>query len=134
MGAYPKRIRLFEEFQEGKNDYKILHLQSLSATRWTTRVKAVDVIFEKATELRKTLETLKDDPLIPSDVKQNPWNSSASTFRTTCTSIWIWHENFVLLEKFSNELQSADISAEYTLYSLQHILQRLQELRNDVEF
>jgi len=72
VGAYPKRIRLFEEFQEGKNDYKILHLQSLSATRWTTRVKAVDVIFEKATELRKTLETLKDDPLIPSDVKQNP--------------------------------------------------------------
>jgi len=38
------------------------------------------------------------------------------------------------LEKFSNELQSADISAEYGLYSLPHILQTLQELRNDVEF
>ena len=75
VDVYPKRIRLFEEIQnedkneKGADDYQILHLQHLSPTRWTTRVKAVDVILEKANELRKTLETLKDDPCIPSDTK-----------------------------------------------------------------
>jgi hypothetical protein len=53
VGAYPKRILLFEEIQrdiqskDDTEDYKVLRLQSLSATRWTTRVKAVDVIFQK---------------------------------------------------------------------------------------
>jgi len=32
-------------------------------------VNAVDVIFKKDNGLRKTLETLKEDPCIPSDTK-----------------------------------------------------------------
>ena len=40
----------------------------------------------------------------------------------------------VLLEKFSKELQAIDISADYALYSVQHILQRLHEMRDNKEF
>jgi hypothetical protein len=52
VGAYPKRILQFEEIQEefkNENDsdeYKVLRLQSLSTTRWTTRVKAADIVFD----------------------------------------------------------------------------------------
>ena len=41
---------------------------------------------------------------------------------------------FVLLEKFSKELQAVDKSSDYAFYSLQHILQRVQEMRNEREF
>ena len=34
-----------------------------------------------------------------------------------------------LLEKFSKELQSVTISADYAFYSLRYIIQRLQEMR-----
>jgi len=66
VGAYAKRTRLFEEIQEDKNEkdadqHQIFYLENMSATRWTTRVKAVDVTFEKAHDLRKTL---KDDPCV----------------------------------------------------------------------
>ncbi|XP_046855150.1 zinc finger MYM-type protein 1-like [Xenia sp. Carnegie-2017] len=73
VGAHPKRILLFEEIQAdfrnetGTNDYKVLRLQSLSTTRWTTRVKAADVIFEKSSELHATLEKLQEDPSILAD-------------------------------------------------------------------
>ena len=58
VGAYPKRVLLFEEIQNDfKNemvsnatDYSVLRLQSLSATRWTIRVKAADVVFQKIAE------------------------------------------------------------------------------------
>ena len=39
----------------------------------------------------------------------------------------------VLLEKFSKELQAVDISADYALYSVQYILQRLHEMRDSKE-
>lgn len=38
------------------------------------------------------------------------------------------------MEKVSKELQAVDISADYALYSLRHILQRLHEIRNEREF
>ena len=55
IGAYPKRILLFEEIQnEFKNEmdsketaYNVLRLQSLSATRWKTRVNSADAAFLK---------------------------------------------------------------------------------------
>ena len=74
VGAYPKRTLLFEETQEDfkyendTDDYKVLRLQSLSATRWT-RVKAADVIFDKTLELRKTLEILQNDENVSADTK-----------------------------------------------------------------
>ena len=75
VGAYPKRILLFEEIQKEvlyencTEEYKVLRLQSLSATTWTTRVKAADVIFDKSAKLRTTLEMLKEDQSISSDTK-----------------------------------------------------------------
>ena len=77
VGAYPKRVLLFEEIQNDfKNemvsnatDYSILRLQSLSATRWTTRVKAADVVFQKIAEVRATLEILIKDPSVTSDTR-----------------------------------------------------------------
>ena len=38
------------------------------------------------------------------------------------------------MEKFSKEIQAVDISADYALYSVQHILQRLHEMRDNKEF
>ncbi|CAB4001303.1 Hypothetical predicted protein, partial [Paramuricea clavata] len=75
VGTYPKRILQFEEIQEdfkNENDsdeYKVLRLQSLSATRWTKRVKAADVIFDNTIELRTILEKLKENPYISADTK-----------------------------------------------------------------
>ena len=40
----------------------------------------------------------------------------------------------VLLKKFSKELQAVDISADYALYSVQRIFQRLHEMRDNKEF
>ena len=40
----------------------------------------------------------------------------------------------VLLQKFSKELQAVDISADHPLCSVQHILQRLHEMRDNREF
>ena len=40
----------------------------------------------------------------------------------------------VLLKTFSKELQTVDISADYALYCVQHILQRLYEMRDNKEF
>jgi cell division protein FtsL len=76
VGAYPKRILLFEKIQEhfkhenDSDEYKVLRLQSLCATRWTTTVEAVNVMFDKTVELRTTMEKLKEDPIISAAPKQ----------------------------------------------------------------
>ena len=49
--------------------YNVLWLQSLSATRRTTRVKAADVVFLKTAEVRATLEMLLNDPSVTNDTK-----------------------------------------------------------------
>ena len=138
VGAYPKRILLFEKIQDDfkqekeSDDYCILRLQSLSTTRWTTRVKAADVVFTKAAELRETLEMLKCDSSVNADTKARingilkQLSSCAAMFYLNATRKLI-----VLLEKFSKELQSVDISADYALFSLKLILQRLQEMREE---
>ena len=75
VGAYPKRILLFEEVQANfqnesdKDDYKVLRLKSLSATRWTSRAKTADVIFKKSAEIRVTLEKLQEDLSLATDTK-----------------------------------------------------------------
>lgn len=142
VGAYPKRILLFEEIQKDfqnerdTTDYKVLRLQSLSATRWTTRVKAADVIFEKSAELRKTLETLEMDPSVIADTKarirgilRRQLSSLDVIFKLNATRKLVG-----LLEKLSKELQAVDISAEYALFSIRHVLRRLQEMRCEEEF
>ena len=142
VGAYPKGILLFEEVQndfkhENESDeYTVLRLQSLSATRWTTRIKAANVVFEKTVEVRRTLETLVSDPSISADTKAR----IKGILKHQLSSLHILlnlnvpRKLIVLLEKFSKELQAVDISADYALYSVQHILQRLHEMRDNKEF
>ena len=141
VGAYPKRVLLFEDvqkdfkYEKNTNEYKVFRLQSLSATRWTTRVKAADVIFEKTAELRTILEMLKNDPSISADTKMR----FKGILKSQLSSLEVLFDFNVtrklvcLLEKFSKELQAIDISADYALYSLQHILQRLDEMRSERE-
>jgi hypothetical protein len=75
VGAYPKRILLFEKVQDDfknemdGNDCEILRLQSLSATRWTTRVKAAEVVFKKTAEVHATLQMLQTDPSVSIETK-----------------------------------------------------------------
>lgn len=46
-GSNPKRVRLLEEIQQKISDESALKLQTLSQTRWTTRLKAYAVIVKK---------------------------------------------------------------------------------------
>ena len=139
VGAYPMRILLFEEVQndfknENESDeYIVLRLQSLSATKWTTRVKAANVVFEKAVEVRRTLETLVSDPSISADTKARIKGHQLSSLHILL-NLNVARKLIFLLEKFSKELQAVDISADYALYSVQHILQRLHEMRDNKEF
>ncbi|XP_046842027.1 zinc finger MYM-type protein 1-like [Xenia sp. Carnegie-2017] len=122
--------------ETGTNDYKVLRLQSLSTTRWTTRVKAADVIFEKSAELHATLEKLQEDPSISADTKAK---IRGILRRQLSSLIVIFNLNatrklLALLEKLSKELQAVDISAVYALFSIRHVLQRLHEMRSEEEF
>ena len=144
IGAYPKRILLFEEIQNDvKNEtdsettaYNILRLQSLSATRWTTRVKAADVVFQKTTEVRATLEMLLKDPSVTNDTKaricgilERQLSSLNVVFNLNATRKFV-----ALLEKLSTEFQTVDITAEYALFSIRHVIRRLEEMRSEEEF
>ena len=126
IGAYPKRILLFEEIQndvksetDGETTaYNILRLQSLSATRWTTRVKAADVVFQKTAEVRATLEMLLKDPSVTNDTKarirgilERQLSSLNVVFNLNATRKFV-----ALLEKLSKESQTVDITAEYALF------------------
>ena len=144
VGAYPKRILLFEEVQndvkhENESDeYTVLRLQSLSATRWATRVKAANVVFEKTVEVRRRSETLAlvSDPSISADTKariKGILKHQLSSLHVVF-NLNVARKLIVLLEKFFKELQAVDISADYAWYSLQHILQRLHEMRGNKEF
>ena len=126
IGAYPKRILLFEEIQNEFDDemdskataYNVLRLQSLSATRWTTRVKAADVVFLKTAEVRATLEMLLTDPSLTNDTKarirgilEQQLSSLNVVFNLNATRKFV-----VLLEKLSRDFQTVDIMAEYVLF------------------
>ena len=109
IGADPKHILLFEEIQsEFKNEMDskaVLRLQSLSATRWTTRVKAADVVFVKTAEVRATLEMLLADSSVTNDIKarirgilEQQLSSLNVVFNVNATRKLV-----VLLEKHSRE-------------------------------
>ncbi|XP_028414347.1 uncharacterized protein LOC114537506 [Dendronephthya gigantea] len=115
-----KKIR--EEFKQESNgeEYKVLRLQSLSATRWTTRVKAADVIFEKTSELRATLEEMKTDVNLSADTKTRIKGVLKKQLSSlpVLFNLNVSRKLLVLLEKFSKELQAVEISADYALFSL----------------
>ncbi|CAB4009059.1 zinc finger MYM-type 1-like [Paramuricea clavata] len=62
-------IQKYFKHENNSDEYKLLTLQSLFATRWTTRAKAANVIFDKNAELRTTLEKLNKDPNISAESK-----------------------------------------------------------------
>ena len=139
IGAYSKRILLFEEIQnEFKNEmdskataYSVLRLQSLSVTRWTTRVKAADVVFLKTAEVRATLEMLLTDLSVTNDTKarlrgilERQLSSLNVVLNLSATRKLV-----VLLEKLFKEFQTVDITAEYVLFSLKHVMRRLEEMK-----
>ena len=131
-----KNFKRTFKHEDESDEYTVLRLQSLSATRWTTRVIAANVVFEKTVEVRRTLETLVSDPSISADTKAR----IKGILKHQLSSLHILfnlnvaRKLFVLLEKFSKELQAVDMSADYALYSVQHILQRLHEMRDNKEF
>lgn len=142
MGAYPKCIQLFEQihrdfkYEKETNEYKVRRLQSLSAIRWTTRVKAVNIIFDKFVELRSTLETLKKDPSVTADTKatiQGILKRQLSSLEVLF-NLNVTRKLIALLEKFSKELQSVEISTDYALYFLKHTIHRMHEMGTDKEF
>jgi hypothetical protein len=142
VGAYPKRILLFEKVQDDfknemdGNDCEILRLQSLSATRWTTRVKAAEVVFKKTAEVRATLQMLQTDPSVSIETKARI-RGILDRLLTSLSVIFNLNATIklvVLLEKLSKELQSVDITAEYALFSIRHVIRRLQEMRSEEEF
>ena len=108
----------------------------MSATRWTTRVKAADIIFDKTLELRKTLEILQNDETVSADTKSRIQGILKKQFSLLemLFKLNVTRKLIILLEKFSKELQAVDISADYALYSLRHILERLGQMRSNDEF
>ena len=144
IGAHPKRVLLFKEIQNDvKNEtnseltaYNILRLQSLSATRWTTRVKAADVVFQKTAEVRASLEVLLKDPSVTNDTKarirgilERQLSSLNVVFNLNTTRKLV-----ALLEKLSKEFQTVDITAKYALFSIRHVIRRLEQMRSKEEF
>ena len=87
-------------------------------------------------EACRTLETLVSVPGILADTKAR----IERIFKHQLPSLHISfnlnvaRKLIVLLEKFSKERQAVDLSAVYALYSAQHILRRLHEMRDNEEF
>ena len=101
-------------------DYSILRLQSLFAKRWTTRVKAANVVFQKIVEVRATLEIILKDPSVTSDTRarirgilEGQLSSLNALFNLNDTRKLV-----VLLKKLSKEFQTVDITGECALISI----------------
>ena len=94
------------------------------------------MVFETTVEVRRTLETLASDQSISADTKAR----IKGILKHQLSSLHILfnlnvkRKPIVLLEKFSKELQVVDISADYALYSVPHILERLHEMTGNKEF
>ena len=142
VGTYPKRILLFENIQKDygykqeTKHFKVLRLQNLPVTRWTTRVQAVNIVFEKFAELCKTLEKMRGDSSTPKDTAdkikgllKNHLSSLEVLFNLNAT-----RKLLSVSGKLSKELQAVGISADYALYSVKHVIQRFTEMRCAEEF
>jgi hypothetical protein len=82
------------------------------------------------------LETLEIDPSVTADTKarirgilRGQLSSLEIIFGLKATSKLVG-----LLEKLSKELQAVDISAEYALFSIRHVIRRFHEMRCEEEF
>ena len=69
VGAFPKRVALFENIQKDSDNPGNEKLKSLSQTRWTTRGPAIGVIIRKRKELITTLGELDADKTNKADAR-----------------------------------------------------------------
>ena len=113
--------------------YNVLRLQSLSATRWTTRIKAADVVFLKTAEVRATLEMLLMDPSVTNESKarirgilERKLSSLNVVFNLNATRKLV-----VLLEKLSREFPTVQ---QHVLFFIRHVIRRLEEMRSEEVF
>ena len=141
VGAYPKRVQLFEEiqkqtnFQDNENEYKILRLQNLSMTRWTTRSCAANVILSKTQELQGVLNTMSSDTTIKREIRSKAHGlASKLVCLKTMLQLSATYEIFGLLENLSKDLQRADLTAELALFCIAKVKDRLTQFRSDEEF
>lgn len=123
-GAYPKCVLLFENIQKEAQaekydeNCKVLRLQSLSVTRWTTRTSAANVILQKTAELRKTLQAISVDKSVNSDTR-----SAAKGFIHKLSSlqelfqIVAIYEIVTVLEALSKNLRRTDLTAELAKFA-----------------
>ena len=93
-------------------------------------------MFLKTAEVRATLEMLLTDSSVTNDTKarirgilERQLSSVNVVFNLNATRKLV-----VLLEKLSREFQTVDITAEYALFSIRHVIRRLEEMRSEEEF
>ena len=141
VGAYPKRVLLFENIQKDienetqSDNYDILRLQSLSVTRWTTRAKAAHVLLERLSELNQVLASLQIDKASTADVRAKAkgllkkLDSKELIFKLIGM-----YEIVTILETLSKELQSKTLTAESASFSIDVARQKLIKLRTEQEF
>ncbi|MEL7308435.1 MAG: hypothetical protein AAGK05_11580 [Pseudomonadota bacterium] len=132
VGAFPKRVALFENIQCDSGYEK---LKSLSQTRWTTRGPAVGVIIRKRKELITTLGELDADKTSKADARAKAHALKSKLESTNVLfSLVVTYEVMIILEKLSQELQSVNITAELAHYSMELLKERLKSMGHEDEF
>ena len=120
VGAYPKRILLFENIQKDygyeqeTKHFKVLRLRNLPVTKWTTRVQAASIMFEKFAECCKTMEKMRSDSSTPKDTAdkikgllKNHLSSLEVLYNLNAT-----RKLLSISGKLSKELKAVGISAD----------------------
>ena len=143
VGAYPKRVMLFENIQkdldheknESGENYEILRLQSISVTRWTTRAKAAYVLIGKVGELHTLLDHIKDDKGNSNDIRAKAKGllKNLESFKCIFKLVGMY-EIIIVLEKLSKDLQSRSLTGERAFHSIAIARQRLTDMRTVEEF
>ena len=135
VGAFPKRVALFENIQKDSESPGNEKLKILSQTRWITRAAAIGVIIRKRKELITTLGELDADKTNKADARalaralKNKLESTDVLF-----SLVVTYEVMVILEKLSRELQFVNITAELAHHSMQLLKERLKNMQRKDEF
>ena len=147
VGAYPKRVLLFDEIQKEETELEIsnrsissfgskpVNLKSLSQTRWTSRGRAAKVIIEKHAELRATLQEISEDRRNSRHVKAQAQGLEAklSSYKMMFSIVSLY-DIIVVMEKLSKELQAVDNSADYASYSIEKTVTKFHAIRSNEEY
>ena len=141
VGAYPKRILLFKNIQKDygyeqeTKHFKVLRLQNLPVTRWTTRGQAANIVFANLRNFPKHWR-MRGDSSTPKDTadKIKGLLKNHLSFLEVLFNLNATRKLLSVSGKVSKELQAVGISADYALYSVKHVIQRFTEMRCAEEF